>query len=597
MKSPLILLRRLPGDGAAAGKWIDYLPPARAEAGPARPHLQPAPIIESARIDLVETDANQEDSPPGRGAGAATPPAAGNTYGDLPAPGRRGLGLLLLNAVLIVLAFGPLVTFDPEPTLEAEFEGVFFSPSDTSPSVVLLLAAWLLYRRRDRLLRLPVGSGSPWLAAGLLAFAGAILAWAVFVDVTDLRVLSLMTAILGFAALFGGRRALRIVALPAAFLLFAMPMPAPMLNAILFRMQFWTADFAGAILHAFGASAFVTGDQILREGNNFAIIETCSGVRIIETLTMLTILMLDLFRRRPLHSAILLALAPAVAFLCNGVRAVTLMLNPAAEIAEVHTLQGIGMLLGGLLLLYAVDGVLGRLLPSQPVEGPSPGPTAAGGQAGAVWQWRAATAALAVFASVSLAMPTWPRSEPRLEAFLVSDFIEIGPWRSSEIPVDRRFLGRIGFFREVSRRYFRGGDVVKLYAAASDREFRPRSVLFSKAVLPGSGWNTREQGTLRLEPGGIEASWRVVVSGTRKEFVVYWSEGGAGLLEESFRSLLGLDKSPLRRPGEALVVRLATAMTDPEEARALAEARILRFYDALRPELDAQHAILRGDTT
>jgi EpsI family protein len=390
----------------------------------------------------------------------------------------------------------------------------------------------------------------------------------------------------------------RIVALPTAFLLFAMPMPAPLLNASLFRMQFWTAEFSGAILHAVGVSAFVTGDQVLREGDNFAIIETCSGVRIVETLTMLTILMLDLFRRRSLHSAILLALTPAVAFLCNGLRAVTLMLNPRAEITEVHTLQGIGMLLAGLLVLYAIDGILGRLLPSQPAAESPAGPGATDGAARAACQWRAATVVLAAFAAVSLTVPAWQLGAANLDALLVRDFTTLDGWVSSEVAVDRRFLGRIGLQRDLSRRYVRNGEAVKLYAAVGQREFRARSVLFSKAELPGSGWNTREQGRLRLEPGGIEARWRVLVSGARKEFVVYWSEAGAGLLKESLRSLLGLDRSPLRRPGEALVVRLATPMTDPEPAaRELAEARIRRFYAALRPQLDAQHAILRGDTT
>jgi exosortase len=509
--------------------------------------------------------------------------------------GRRALGLGLLNAIFAVVAFGPLVTFDPEPTLEKEFEGIFFTPSDTSPSVVLLLAAWLFYRRWDRLRRIPLLSGPAWLSGGLLLLAGAILAWATFAGVRDLRVLALMAATMGLGALFGGRCAMRALLLPTAFLVFAVPMPAPLLNFTLIYMQFWTAEFAGLLLHLIGTTAFVAGDQVLLEGNTFAIVENCSGVRITETLTMLTILMLDLFRRRPLHCAILLALAPLVAFLCNGVRAVTLILNPHSGIAEIHTLQGIGMLLAGLVALYAIDGLLGWLLHSRAAAGAPPPAAAAGRAVGARSLW-VATGALAAFAAVALLVPPW--SPPRSPApDLARDFAEIGGWRSEELRVDRKFLGRIGMQQYLYRRYSRNGQAVDLFAAVGIRSSRPFSALFTKALLPGSGWNTRQQGATRLDPGGIEATWRVAVSGTRKFLVISWHERAGGLLGESLRSFLGLDRSPLRRPDQPVVVRIATRMTGPEgRNRARAEAQLLDFYSVLRPKLDALHSNFEGDT-
>jgi exosortase/archaeosortase family protein len=376
-------------------------------------------------------------------------------------------------------------------------------------------------------------------------------------------------------------------------------------------MQFWTADFAGALLNMMGASAFVTGDLILREGNSFAIIETCSGVRITETLTMLTILMLDLFRRRPVHSAILLAMAPVVAFFCNGLRAVTLILNPHSDITEIHTLQGVGMLLGGLLVLYGIDGVLGKLFPRGPevnaqiMETASKPNRAQRSEIASLARWRSrgVAAAFAGFAAIALALPPWTELTGETAAvhymvpFADTEMAEVGAWSSVLVPVDRRFNGRVGLQRDVSRRYFLDGDSVRLYAAAGERGFRSNSVLFSKVTLPGSGWNTYESGEMELDPGGIEATWRVAVSGTRRYFVVSWQENAGGVWEESLRSLLGLDLSPFRRPGEAIVVRLATDLPgmDPSD-RAIAAARLWKFYRDLRPELDAQHAILRGDT-
>jgi hypothetical protein len=306
--------------------------------------------------------------------------------------------------------------------------------------------------------------------------------------------------------------------------------------------------------------------------------------------------MLDLFRRSPLHSAILIVLAPFVAFLCNGIRAVTLMLNPHSGIAEIHTLQGIGMLLGGLIALYAIDGLLGRLLRSKAPAGALP-PAAATGRPVGAWTLRVTTGALAAFAFLALLVPPWPPPPPQPAPDLARDFAEIGGWSSQELRPDRKFLGRIGLQRDLYRRYYRNGQTVDLYAAVGIRRLRPFSVLFTKALLPGSGWNTRDQGAIRLEPGGIEATWRVSVSGTRKFLVISWHEQAGGLLGESLRSFLGLDRSPLRRPGQPVVARIATRSNGRDgKNRTRAEARLLQFYSVLRPELDALNSTFEGDT-
>jgi exosortase len=544
----------------------------------------------------VQTSEQPED-PEDRDDGNSEPSAGVNpSLAQLPPPGRRALGLGLVSALLAYLAFGALLDFDADPLLESEFEGVFFTPSDTSPAVVLLLAGWLVYRRWNRLRNLPLTPGPVVLWAGLLGLSAAILAWSIYVGASDLRVLALMFAIQGLAALFGGRHAMRALAVPTLFLGFAMPMPAPLLNAMLIRAQLWTAEFAGMLLHLGGQTAFVTGDQILRDDNTFAIIETCSGIRITETLTMLTVLMLDLFRRRALHCVLLLALAPPVAFLCNGMRAVTLILNPHSDIAEVHALQGIAMLLGGLIALYLLDGLLGRLLPKPPPVHPEAPAHAAGTRLDA-WRPRAAVAALAGLAAIALWGPVWraPHVEPDPE--LLADFDRVGNRISRDLEVDRRFLGRIGIQRELYRRYRVGGEWVDFYLGVGNRSYRPRSALYTKAQLSGSGWNTRESGELRLEPGGHAADWRVAVTGARRDLVISWHEAADGMVAESLRSLAGLDQSPFRAEGDELAIRMSTPIIGggPED-RARAQAQLLQFYAEIRPILDGLHTRLRHDT-
>jgi hypothetical protein len=183
------------------------------------------------------------------------------------------LGLALVNAALLAVAFAPIAFFDAEPAIEAGLEGVFFSPSDSSPAVVLAISAWLLIRRWDRLIRLPIEGGWVWLAHGLLAAGAGTLAWSILVGAGDLRAIALMLTLQGLGCLYGGTRAMRVLLAPTVFLLFVLPMPAPLLNILITKMQFWTTDFAGFLLNAVGQSTFVIGETIIRENDKFKIIE------------------------------------------------------------------------------------------------------------------------------------------------------------------------------------------------------------------------------------------------------------------------------------------------------------------------------------
>jgi hypothetical protein len=101
--------------------------------------------------------------------------------------------------------------------------------------------------------------------------------------------------------------------------------------------------------------------------------------------------------------------------------------------------------------------------------------------------------------------------------------------------------------------------------------------------LPGSGWIVEQTRAVALEPGGFEVESRVVRSRSSRRLVYHWQVGAESLGSEALRSLLALDASPWRRPGEVLVVRISTALDGPDAAaRQEATERLLRFYQPLR---------------
>jgi EpsI family protein len=472
-----------------------------------------------------------------------------------------------------------------------------------------LLALWLLWRRRERWRGLPGRSGPLALTLPLLAAGAGILVWARLTGAHDLLALSLLTAGLGLASLWKGAAGVRLLLLPAGFLLFALPLPPAFSNAVIFRFQLWTAELVGWLLYLFALPARVVAESILRSDFTFSVVEGCSGLRSVVTLTMLSVLMVDLFRRHGLHASILVLAAPLVAFGLNAVRAIALILNPHSTLAAVHIAQGVAILLCGLILLYALDGLLARLIPQQAAEGGAqraegerrraPARQAAEGgaqraegerrRAPARLHARATLLLLALLAGLSVAVPPWVTNEPVPLALPYRFDRQIGEWTASSLETDRLFLGSVSFRESLSVRYQQGGETVDLFLGIGDRAQRFSSPLSPKTERPGSGWTVEERGSASLDSrdGGGDVDALIERSANRQLLVYHWVDGSAHPSREALRSLLALDATPWPQIRDPLVVRLSTEIGGPgAEERRLAEVRLERFWASLRVDLE-----------
>jgi exosortase len=527
---------------------------------------------------------------------AVSLPAAGEPLAPRARAAKRPDARLPLGLAASLLLAGvacrELLRFQPpgpghvaSTSATGQVEEWFFEPSDSSPLVILVLCGWLLWRRRARLAAL-WGQRGPWvLTAGLWLAAVAIFFWAVRAGAPELEAIALVPALLGAANLLGGLAALRVAAVPAAVLVFAVPIPAPLINRILWDLQIWTADFTGVLLRVLHVPVIVSGDRLILDRGLFAIIETCSGLRSIETLALLAILMIDLFGRRGAHALFLFAISPLVAFLINGLRCLGLIFNPHADIASIHNLQGIAMLLGGVLLLYFIDGALARF-------GSEPAPISALEQRARRSRERCElaprVAVLIGFSALLVAISLAPRfAAPSIAAEVPVYVVEstLDGWQSVDQATDWMFLGKTGFGQIMNRRYTNGPELVEAFIGQASLNARVRSYLSPKVGFPGSGWtNEREQ---RAQIAGRDALLRVVRKGATRSLVVTWYEDSPGLAVESARALLALDSSPVwTRSRIPLAVRLSTPLFSAQEG-AIEDGRLRleRFASHLSPAL------------
>jgi exosortase len=494
----------------------------------------------------------------------------------------RGLRLAAVAAILGLgtIAYRALLDYDPTAASRdlGGGDAAFFSSSGNSPFFVYSIAAWILFDRRERLFG---ALGSPALlapGAALIAGAALVCSWAYYVQAPDLLAVSLMLACLGLSCWLGGGEGLRAALLPSLVLLALVPIPAVLVNAVVHQLQLVTSTLSVAILHAIGMEAAQVADQFAANGRVFQVIESCSGIRSIQTLLLSAILYQELFYRSRVQSVLLVVLAPFVGFVVNQIRVMTLVFNPYSDLASVHVAQGLLMLVVGILLIAALDALLSRWIPARPrraarVRSPVALPRLA-----------LAAAATGVIAASSFVAQS-PNIERELEWNPHDIALNLSGWSSQPLKLDRLYLGSTTFSKDANRRFQLGDEFVDVFAGVSERGLRSSSPLSPKTLVLGSGRKSTAEEPFTLEAGGPAVT--AVIIGTHEGLrrVILWQEDVGTLGQESLRALLALDRGPNRRPGMPQIIRLSTPIAGSEELEA-ADSRLRSFGRQLLAEIE-----------
>ena len=492
-------------------------------------------------------------------------------------------GLALLVVALAAVAYRALTGFDPDAGLPRGLEGteeLLFEPSTSAPPLIYAITLWLLWRRWPRI-RPTLGARPQHLGAALfLVPSVALCVWANYVEMPTLLIASLSLGLLGTALWLGGVAALRPVWLPAVFLLFAIPVPTAIVNQLMYPLQLATADTVTSLLSIAGLSIVSHGDRIFYDRTVFQVIESCSGLRSILTILMASVVYQELFYRSRLQSAAIVLAAPFVGLLVNQVRVITIVLNPYSQFAAVHTAQGLAMIVVGVFMLAGVDAILSRFLADRPR------PELADDLTPLLPQARVAAlgAMLAVLAAATLWLEPWKPPEQRYTPLFTLPAALDG-WTASGLKLNKEFLGSVTFNEWVHRSYTREQDRVDVLLGADFRLHARTNLLSPKTAIPASGWVLGERAQKRLRGDGTAVESFVTRSPRNEALVYRWHYGVESPWVETLRSVLALDRGPLRRTERAVVVRLVTPLGRAPGTRAAADARLQDFAVLLQSEL------------
>ncbi|MBW2498903.1 MAG: exosortase-associated EpsI family protein [Deltaproteobacteria bacterium] len=482
--------------------------------------------------------------------------------------------LLIVWIGLLSLAHRAALGFVSRSRSEDPLEAFFFETGTTIPALHYALFAFICWQRRHGLRAALTSPSAPVSGLGVSLLGLALFGWARVVDQVDLQVDSLVLLIAGAALCAGGWRLLDQLALPLCLLWLARPWPPMIVHPLHEWLQVAGGSFAQIALTPFGEIGR-SGHLLSFGGRLFEVIEGCSGLRLTITLVTATLVYADFLSRSRWQTLGLTLLAVAIGLVVNGLRIVSIMLNPLSEVAQVHSTQGLIAVSVGIVVLAGLDRLADhRVWPSgdRSWRRASARPRGAGLERprllGALIPLSAAALSVLLGALPLQARPpqgeVWPLHEIRPE---------IGPWqRSKTYELDLQYFGSVRFRDKIHREYRKPDrpEPVMLFVTADDRRRRDRSSLSPKTLRLGADWEILSSEPLWLDSLGEEATRTIQRRGREQVLSLHYRIGEGLLLAEALRWLWALDQSPRGWAEEILTVRVSVPLDPRNPTRALA---------------------------
>jgi exosortase len=251
-------------------------------------------------------------------------------------------------AVLVLLCYAPVIYSLAGDWMRDEDMGHgFFVP---------VVACYLIWQEKDDLLAMTARPNWWGLLVVLLGAAQLILA-TLGVEHFLART-ALIVTVAGSVLFLGGTAMLRKLLFPIFLLCFMVPIPAVIFNSITFPLQLLASQLADLALTVLGVPVLREGNILELPSGKLSVVEACSGIRSLLSLTFLSLVYGRFFEKRVwARVALFLATVP-IAIFANGSRVtITGILSQIKpELAEgfFHESTGwvIFMLALGLLLVF-----------------------------------------------------------------------------------------------------------------------------------------------------------------------------------------------------------------------------------------------------
>ncbi|MBZ5581699.1 MAG: exosortase [Acidobacteriia bacterium] len=255
---------------------------------------------------------------------------------------------------LMILCYAPVLQkLVKQWNDDADMSHGFFVP---------LVAGFIIWQRREELAAIKPQPN--WWGLAVVLW-GAVQLWlgTLAVELFLMRTAFIITLI-GAVWLLGGDLVLRKVAFPLFLCFFMVPIPAVIYNSITFPLQLLASHLAEQALSILSVPVMREGNVLMLPNQDLQVVEACSGIRSLLSLTFLALVYGHFFERRLWIRAVLFAATIPIAIVANASR-VTLtgvLTQVKPELAEgfFHTASGWVIFMVALVILIFLHQLLTR---------------------------------------------------------------------------------------------------------------------------------------------------------------------------------------------------------------------------------------------
>ena len=261
---------------------------------------------------------------------------------------KKHLPLILLSILLIGIYFQVIIELVVQWWDDPNYSHGFLIP---------LVSGFFVWKARKKLGTLPT-QNSNWgllvLVAGLELYVVGTAAMEYF----SVR-FSMVVVVIGLVLYFGGKKFLKTLWFPLVFLVFMIPIPYVIYYSVTFPMQLFSSKLACGFLQLSGLSVMRQGNVIHLPNYSLEVIEACSGLRSLMTLSALGAAMAYMTQKSLVGGVIVFFSSIPIAIGANVFRLVitalgAFLISPKFAEGFLHEASGLVVFLSGLFCLSLV---------------------------------------------------------------------------------------------------------------------------------------------------------------------------------------------------------------------------------------------------
>lgn len=266
-----------------------------------------------------------------------------------------------------LLAWGPIVAglaFLYAPSFIDLFRGIWSTDEQAHGPIVLGVSCWLAWRNWPEMWRR--SEGQPTSLAGWPIFVFGLVLYIVgrSQEILLFEIGSLIWLLIGILLLTRGTTALKAQWFALFFMLFMIPLPGAVVDAVTMPMKMAVSYMAEHILYRVGYP--IARDGVILQIGQYKLLvaDACAGLHTLFTLEALGLLYLNIVRHDSFFRNVTLAiLIVPISFTANVIRVMTLTLityhfGDEAGQGFLHGFAGMVLFLSALLLILGVDSML-----------------------------------------------------------------------------------------------------------------------------------------------------------------------------------------------------------------------------------------------